>query len=79
MFIKRCTDQFSQSRQSHNTEFEDITITFSDQNDRPLEIIDKVNLILLIKKQKWYVILQKQNQENKLKNMDFYQIILLII
>ena len=79
MFIKRQTNQFSQSRQSYNAEFEDITITFSDQNDRPLEIIDKVNLILLIKKQKWYVILQKQKQENKLKNMDFYQIILLII
>ena len=34
----------------HNAEFDEIIITFADQNDRPLEIEDKVNLTLLIKK-----------------------------
>ena len=33
-----------------NTEFDDIIITFTDQNGRPLEIEDKVNLTLLINK-----------------------------
>ena len=35
---------------TYNTEFDDITITFTDQDGRPLEIEDKVNLILLINK-----------------------------
>ena len=35
---------------TYNTEFDDITITFTDQNGRSLEIEDKVNLILLINK-----------------------------
>ena len=34
---------------NYNTEFENI-ITFTDENGRPLEIEDKVNLILLINK-----------------------------
>ena len=34
----------------YNTEFDEIIITFTDQNDRPLEIKDKVNLTLLINK-----------------------------
>ena len=34
------------------TEFDEIIITFTDPNSRPLEIEDKVNLILLINKQK---------------------------
>ena len=33
-----------------NTEFDEIIITFTNQNDRPLEIEGKVNLTLLIKK-----------------------------
>ena len=33
-----------------NTEFNEIIITFSHQNGRPLEIEDKVNLTLLINK-----------------------------
>ena len=33
---------------TYNTEFDDFTITFTDQNDRSLEIEDKVNLRLLI-------------------------------
>ena len=34
----------------YSTEFDEIIITFTDQNDRPLEIKDKVNLTLLINK-----------------------------
>ena len=33
-----------------NTDFDDTTITFTDQNGRPLEIESKVNLTLLINK-----------------------------
>ena len=32
---------------TYNTEFHEIIITFTDQNGRPLEIEDKVNLRLL--------------------------------
>ena len=42
---------------TYNTELNDITITFTDQNGRSLETEDKANLILLINKQKWHVIL----------------------
>ena len=35
---------------TYNTEFDDITITFTKQNGRPLEIEDKTNLTLLINK-----------------------------
>ena len=35
---------------TYSTEFDEIIITFTDQNGRPLEIEDKVNLILLINK-----------------------------
>ena len=35
---------------SYNTEFDQLVITFMDQNGRPLEIGDKVNLTLLINK-----------------------------
>ena len=34
----------------YNTEFDEIIITFTDQNGRPLEIEDKINLTLLINK-----------------------------
>ena len=34
----------------HNAEFDGIIITFTDQNSRPLEIEEKVNLTLLINK-----------------------------
>ena len=37
---------------TYNTGFDEIMITFIDQNGRPLEIEDKVNLTLPIKKQK---------------------------
>ena len=33
---------------TYNTEPDEITITFTDQNGRPLEIQNKVNLTLLI-------------------------------
>ena len=35
---------------TYNTEFDENIITFTDQNHRPLEIKDKVNLTLLINK-----------------------------
>ena len=35
---------------TYNTEFDEIIITFTDQNGRPLEIEDKINLTLLINK-----------------------------
>ena len=35
---------------TYNTEFDEIIITFTDQNGTPLEIEDKINLILLINK-----------------------------
>ena len=35
---------------TYNTGFDEIIITFTDQNGRPLEIEDKVNLTLLINK-----------------------------
>ena len=38
------------SLKTYNTEFDEIIITFTDRNVRPLEIEDKVNLILLINK-----------------------------
>ena len=41
---------------TYNTEFDEITITFTDQNGRPLDIEQKINLTLLINKQKWYAL-----------------------
>ena len=35
---------------SVNTEFDDIIITFTDQNGRPLEVKNKVNLTLFMNK-----------------------------
>ena len=35
---------------TYNTEFDNITITFTDENGRQLEIEDRVNLTLLINK-----------------------------
>ena len=35
---------------THNTEFDEIIITFRDHNVRPVKIEDKVNLTLLINK-----------------------------
>ena len=35
---------------TYNIEFDEIIIAFTDQNSRPLEIIDKINLTFLINK-----------------------------
>ena len=35
---------------TYNTEFDEIIITFTDQNGRPLEIKDKVTLTLTVNK-----------------------------
>ena len=35
---------------TYNTEIDEIIVTFTDQNGRPLEIEDKVNLTLLLNK-----------------------------
>ena len=44
--------------ETYNTEFDEIIIIiFTDQNGRPLEIKDKVNLTLLIDRYNWYDIL----------------------
>ena len=57
---------------TYNTEFDDMIIRFTDQNGRPLETEDKVNLKLLINKQTLHVILQNKEQENMSKDQDFY-------
>ena len=57
---------------SYSNEFNEIIITITDQNGRPLEIEYKVNLTLLINKLKCDVVLQNQEQENMLKDVDFY-------
>ena len=56
---------------TYNTEFDYITIKFTDKNSRPLEVKDKINSTLLIFEQNWCVILQNQKQVNMLKGMDF--------
>ena len=56
---------------TYNAEFDKTIKRFTNENGRPLEIKDKVNLILLIDKIKWRVILYHQEQENISKNMDF--------
>ena len=38
---------------TYNTEFLEIIMTFTDQNGRPLEIEDKVDLRLLFDEKKW--------------------------
>ena len=52
--------------------FDEIIITFTDQNGKPLQIEDKANLTLLINKQKFKDILQNQEQENMLLDMEFH-------
>ena len=52
--------------------FDEIIITFTDQNCKPLEIEDKANLTLLINKQKFKDILQNQEQENMLLDMEIH-------
>ena len=60
---------------TYNTQLDEMIITFTDQNGRPLEIEDKINSRLLISKQKCDDILQNQEQENMLKGMNFYHLL----
>ena len=52
--------------------FDEIMITFTDQDGKPLQIEDKADLTLLINKQKFKDILQNQEQENMLLDMEFH-------
>ena len=61
VFLKTC-----------NIEFDEIIRISTDQNGRPLEIEDKVNLTWLINK--CNNILYNQEQENMLKGMYFYHL-----
>ena len=56
---------------TYNIEFDEIIIIFTGQNGRLLEMEDKFDLVLLIKKQKRHVILLSQERENMLKDMNF--------
>ena len=58
---------------TYNTKFDEIIIIFTYENGTPLEIEDKVNLILLINDQKCYDILQNQKQK-MLKDTGFYHL-----
>ena len=44
------TDVIQYLSKTYNTDFDEIIITFIDQNGRPLEIEEKVSLTLLINK-----------------------------
>ena len=57
-----------------NTEFDEIIKKPRDQNSKPLEIENKVDLKLLINKYKCDDVLQSREQENVLKDMDFYHL-----
>ena len=48
---------------TYNTEFDKIIITFMDQNGRPLEIEDKVNLTLLINKTNTTIFYRTKNKK----------------
>ena len=52
--------------------FDEIMITFTDQDGKPLQIEDKADLTLLINKQKFKDILQNQEQENMLLDMEIH-------
>ena len=59
---------------TYNIEFDEIIITSTDQNGRPLEIEDRVNLTWLINIWKCGDILQNQEQENILQDISFYHL-----
>ena len=59
---------------TYDVEFDEIIKIFTHQNDGPLKIEDKFNLTLLIKKWECKDILYKQEQENIIKDMDFYHL-----
>ena len=59
---------------TYNTEFNEIIITFTDQNDRPLEIEDKVNLTFYkiedekIHQRAWIIIIHEKSIQHIGKN-----------
>ena len=56
----------------YNTDFVKIIITFTDENGRPLEKEDKINLIISKKQISIEAnILQNQERENMLRDMNF--------
>ena len=63
VFLKTC-----------DREFDETVITLTDQNYTPSVIEGKINLTLLINKQKWHVILQNQERENMPKDADFFHL-----
>ena len=48
---------------TYNTEFDEIIITFTDENGRPLEIEDKVNLKLFIKNRNATIFYRTKNKK----------------
>ena len=59
---------------TYNIEFDEIIITFTDQNGSPLEEEHKLNLTLLTNTKKCDNILQNQDQEKMLNATDFYHL-----
>ena len=60
---------------TYNTEFNEIIVTFTDQNGRPLEMKDKVNLTLLLINRNDEIFYSRTKNKNKiLKDMDFYRL-----
>ena len=55
---------------TYNTKFDKIIITFTDQNGRPVEIKDKVNLTFLINRDD-ALFYETKNKKNTSTNMDF--------
>ena len=65
---------------TYDTDFDEIIITFTDQNSRPLEIEDKVNLTLLLIKRNDLIFYRTKNKKmlkNKRygKDIDSYHVV----
>ena len=65
---------------TYDTDFDEIIITFTDQNSRPLEIEDKVNLTLLLIKRNDLIFYRTKNKKmlkNKRygKDIDSYHLV----
>ena len=58
---------------TYNTEFDDIIITFSDQNGRLFEIADTMSLTLLIINRNETLLFRTNNNKVRQKDMDFCQ------
>ena len=72
LFLERSNLVFLKT---YNTSFDKFIMTLTNQNGRPLEIEDKGNFTRLANNQKRCDILQKQEQENMLKDIDFYHLL----